>query len=61
MKAHLQKTRTQNGKTVKYSIPECGKRGSVNSYLKLASLELFRSLSQTDRKNCCINCLATLN
>lgn len=61
MKTHLQKTRTQNGKVVKYSIPECGKRGTVNGYLSLVSLELFRSLSQEDRKNCCVNCLAALN
>lgn len=60
MKVHLQKTRTQNGKVVTYSIPECGKKGSSNAYLHLTSLELFRSLSQTDRKNCCVNCLATL-
>lgn len=60
MKTHLQKTRTQNGKVVKYSIPECGKRGSVNGFLSLASLELFRSLSQEDRKSCCVNCLAAL-
>jgi hypothetical protein len=61
MKVHLQKTRTQNGKTVKYSIPECGKRGSSNAYLSLISLELFKILSQKDKKNCCVNCLAQLN
>lgn len=61
MKIHLQKTRTQNGKKVKYSIPECGKRGSSNAFLYLASLELFRGLSQKDKKKCCVNCLAALN
>ena len=60
MKTHLQKTRTQNGKVVKYSIPECNKRGSVNSYLMIVELNWFKQLSETDRKNCCVNCLAAL-
>ena len=57
MKNHLQKTRTQNGKVVKFNIPECGKRGSSNAFLRVVSLELFKSL---DKKDCCINCLAAL-
>jgi hypothetical protein len=61
MKTHLQKTRTQNGKVVRYSIPECGKRGSSNAYLMIVELNWFKQLSETDRKNCCVNCLASLN
>ena len=60
MKTHLQKTRKQNGKIVRYSIPECGKKGSSNSWLKLASLEVFKNISETDRNMCCVNCLAAL-
>jgi len=60
MKTHLQKTRIQNGKVVRYSIPECGKRGSSNAFLMVVKLELFKQLSETDRKNCCVNCLAAL-
>ena len=48
MKVHLQKTRTQNGKVVTYSIPECGKKGSSNAYLHLTSLELLMSFSNQD-------------
>jgi hypothetical protein len=60
MKVHLQKTRTQNGKIVKYSIPECGKRGSSNAFLRLTSLEIFKNISKTDKSRCCVNCLAQL-
>jgi hypothetical protein len=60
MKTHLQKTRTQNGKVVKYSIPECGKRGSSNVFLRMATLETFKNISETDRKRCCVYCLAKL-
>jgi len=60
MKTHLQKTRKQNGKIVRYSIPECGKKGSSNAYLMIVELEWFKNLMETDRKNCCVNCLATL-
>jgi hypothetical protein len=60
MKMHLQKTRKQNGKIVRYSIPECGKRGSSNVWLHLASLEVFKNISETDKNRCCVNCLAAL-
>jgi hypothetical protein len=60
MKTHLQKTRTQNGKVVRYSIPECNKRGSSNSFLMIVELESFKQLAEKDRKNCCTNCLAAL-
>ena len=60
MKTHLQKTRTQNGKVVRYSIPECGKRGSSNVFLRMATLEVFKNISETDKKRCCVNCLAAL-
>jgi hypothetical protein len=60
MKAHLQKTRKENGKIVRYSIPECGKRGSANVFLAITSLETFESISKTDIKRCCVNCLAAL-
>ena len=60
MKTHLQKTRTQNGKVVKYSTPECGKRGSSNAYLMIVEIESFKDLSVKDRKNCCVNCLSAL-
>lgn len=54
---HLQKTRIQGGKKVIYSIPECGKKGSSNAFLAIVSKEQFLTL---DKKNCCINCLASL-
>jgi hypothetical protein len=60
MKTHLQKTRTQNGKVVRYSIPECNKRGSSNAFLMIVELQWFKQLAEKDRKNCCINCLAAL-
>ena len=60
MKTHLQKTRTQNGKVVKYSTPECGKKGSSNAHLMIVNIELFKDLSVKDRKNCCVNCLSAL-
>jgi hypothetical protein len=60
MKTHLQKTRKQNGKIVRYSIPECGKRGSSNIFLRMTSLETFKSISETNRERCCVNCLAAL-
>ena len=60
MKVHLQKTRTQNGKILRYSIPECGKRGSVNSWLHILSIESFKNISEENRKGCCVNCLALL-
>ena len=60
MKTHLQKTRTQNGKVFKYSIPECGKRGTSNAYLMIVELDWFKQLAEKDRKNCCVYCLAKL-
>lgn len=60
MKTHLQKTRKQNDKIVRYSIPECGKRGSSNAFLNMASLEVFKNISENDRGRCCVNCLAAL-
>jgi hypothetical protein len=57
MKYHVKKTRTQNGKTVSFSIPECGKKGSVNIQLNVLSLDSFKSVN---KKDCCINCLASI-
>ncbi len=53
-------TRKENGKTIKYQMPECGKRGSSNAFLMIVGLITFKQMSETDRKNCCVNCLAAL-
>ncbi len=60
MKIHLQKTRIQGGKKYTYSIPECGRRGSSNAFLRLTTLESFKQMSESDRSKCCVYCLAAL-
>ena len=58
MKYHLQKTRTENGRVVKYNIPDCNKRGNRN--LAMIDLKGFTSLANENKSLCCIDCLAKL-
>jgi hypothetical protein len=53
-------TRKENGKTLRYRMPECGKRGRSNAFLMLVSLETFKEISESDKSRCCVNCLASL-
>jgi hypothetical protein len=59
MKYHLQKTRTENGRIVKYNLPECNKRGNRN--LAITNLDGFKSLSIENKSLCCVDCLAKIN